>query len=65
MTVIQFRPRQQAQAQAQPRRTSSSDPTLYMRAWLCVAIGLYISPWIRWLEILSEPVHDDGGHEAR
>jgi hypothetical protein len=40
-------------------------PSRFAKAWLCIAIGLYISPWISWLEILSE--HDIGssGGESR
>ena len=61
MTVLQFKPRQKAQA------TSSHEPTYtpsqFAKAWMCVAIGLYISPWIHWLNLLSEDVQSNGdGH---
>jgi hypothetical protein len=60
MTVLQFKPRN-GYNPAPVAAKRPLDPTLFVRAWLCVAIGLYISPFIRWLEILSErDVSDEG-----
>lgn len=54
MTVLQFKPRQQVQAV--PQHEPMYTPSQFAKAWLCVAIGFYISPWIQWLNILSEDV---------
>ena len=59
MTVLQFRPRQKAQATS--NREPIYTPSQFAKAWICVAIGLYISPWIHWLDILSEDVQSNGG----
>jgi hypothetical protein len=54
MTVLQFKPRQKA---SEPSKSDPIyTPSQYAKAWMCVAIGLYISPWIQWLNILSEDV---------
>ena len=58
MTVLQFKPRQQASAP--PNHEPTYTPSQFAKAWLCVAIGLYISPWIQWLDILSEDVQSNG-----
>ena len=54
MTVLQFKPRQTASVPSKPDPIYT--PAQYAKAWMCVAIGLYISPWIQWLNILSEDV---------
>jgi hypothetical protein len=58
MTVLQFKPRQQAQAT--PKHEPTYTPSQFAKAWLCVAIGLYISPWIQLLDVLSEDVQSNG-----
>jgi hypothetical protein len=57
MTVLQFKPRQQA-SESFPHQPTYT-PSQFGKAWLCVAIGLYISPWIQWLDILSEDIQSN------
>ncbi|GEM_PF-4848726 len=51
MTVLQFRPRTPEPVSSQ---ATAKSPAYLIKAWLCIVIGLSISPWIHWLEILSE-----------
>lgn len=62
MTVLQFKPRHQVSAPPQPEPTYT--PSQFAKAWLCVAIGFYIAPWIQWLDMLSEDVQS-GEHGRR
>ena len=59
MTVLQFKPRQQVSAPTKQQPVYT--PSQFAKAWLCVAIGFYISPWIQWLDILSEDVQSSEG----
>lgn len=57
MTVLQFKPRQQASASFHHQPTYT--PSQFAKAWFCVGIGLYISPWIQLLDLLSEDIQSN------